>query len=80
MTGTPLAAAVFCQNLEANCPGLPAEYAAAMCAGTYGAVSATKQSCQSYHLCWGVEGKFSGPALPGTHCPHATGGGPCQNP
>ena len=40
-------------------------------------VSVAKQNCQSYHLCWGVEGQFSGPADPGTHCPHAEGGGPC---
>jgi hypothetical protein len=72
-----LAAPVFCQNLIANCTSLPTAYSTqALCEAAY--TLSTKQHCQSYHLCWGVEGKdnTAGPN-PTTHCPHAEGMGPC---
>jgi hypothetical protein len=75
-----LSAAAFCTNLIANCPNLPADYAdTTTCMATYTA-SATvngRQHCQSYHLCWGVEGLPNGTPNPTTHCPHAEGMGPC---
>jgi hypothetical protein len=74
-----LAAQVFCDNLIANCSTLTAGYTMDMCKATYMARSATLQHCQSYHLCWGVEGKDNTSAAnPTTHCPHAQGAGPCQ--
>jgi hypothetical protein len=40
--------------------------------------NATQQQCQSYHLCWGAEGKGNGPGATNPHCQHAWGGGPCN--
>ncbi|HXU61341.1 MAG TPA: hypothetical protein VN962_06540 [Polyangia bacterium] len=74
-----LAPEVFCANLIANCPNLPSNYATAdMCKTTFMGGAAAKQNCQSYHLCWGVEGKTNpaGPD-PTTHCPHAIGTALC---
>jgi len=79
MTGPALTATVFCQNLIANCTGLATEYATqTTCEATYTARSATQQSCQSYHLCWGVEGLDGGPGADSPHCMHATGTAPCN--
>ncbi|HXJ19024.1 MAG TPA: hypothetical protein VMT03_02240 [Polyangia bacterium] len=74
-----LSATDFCANLEANCTGLSAAYSSSMCATTFAGLNAATQHCQSYHLCWGVEGQGNGPKSPSVHCPHAVGGGPCAN-
>ena len=59
--------------------GLATEYATqTTCEATYTARSATQQSCQSYHLCWGVEGLDGGPGADSPHCMHATGTAPCN--
>jgi hypothetical protein len=73
-----LTAAVFCTNLLANCTGanLTVAYMGmTTCEAAY--TASTRQHCQSYHLCWGVEGGGGGPALPNPHCSHAQGAGPC---
>jgi hypothetical protein len=59
---------------------VPTAYATmSACMTAYAADSATKQQCQSYHLCWGVEGKGpAGGGVPKTHCPHAWGTGACM--
>jgi hypothetical protein len=80
-TGAALTATVFCQNLIANCTGLDAAYATqTTCEATYALRSATQMSCQSYHLCWGVEGLGTppGPGMDTPHCMHATGTAPCN--
>ena len=47
-----------------------------MCEATYNA--STTPHCQSYHLCWGVEGiTNTSPANPQLHCPHAMGEAVC---
>jgi hypothetical protein len=71
---------VFCENLIANCTGLDASYTGqTMCETTYGNRSAAQKNCQSYHLCWGVEGKTNAAgANPTVHCPHSTGAAPCN--
>ena len=52
-----LARQVFCTNLLANCASPPAGYTTSTtCEATYGSGRAAKKHCQSYHLCWGVEG------------------------
>jgi hypothetical protein len=81
--GEVLTAADFCANVVDECTAttagaaVPTAYATAGCMATYTALSTAAKHCQSYHLCWGVEGKGNGPKLPGTHCAHAWGGGPC---
>ena len=59
-----LSAPVFCDNLAANCAGLPSTYNSTNCTSTYGALSTAAQHCQSYHLCWGVEGKSATAPIP----------------
>ncbi|HEX4406989.1 MAG TPA: hypothetical protein VH560_19255 [Polyangia bacterium] len=84
-TTAVLSAEAFCANVVAECTAttagmaVPATYTMSSCMATYGAKSAASMHCQSYHLCWGVEGKGAGPKDPTTHCAHAWGGGPCAN-
>ncbi|MFL5306274.1 MAG: hypothetical protein ACJ8F1_13735 [Polyangia bacterium] len=69
-----LTAAAFCANLLANCPAATGYTDEATCEASYMAAGASvdKRNCQSYHLCWGVEGQGpSGGGIPATHCPHA---------
>jgi hypothetical protein len=83
-TGTALSAEAFCANVVAKCTAtsagiaVPGGYTMDMCMATYTARTGTQKSCQSYHLCWGVEGKGGGPGSASAHCPHAWGGGPCN--
>jgi hypothetical protein len=87
-TGTDvLSAQVFCENLLAYCSNvsgftLPAGYTTqSQCVATYMARSASLQHCQSYHLCWGVEGiTNASPASPMVHCQHAVGLAVCVPP
>jgi hypothetical protein len=74
-----LAAPVFCKNLLANCPTGTGYTDEATCEATYmTGTSVDKRNCQSYHLCWGVEGQGpAGGGVPATHCPHAEGAAPC---
>jgi len=72
---TALSAEVFCMNLIPNCAGTnpPADYAdMTSCVNSYNMGVAARKNCQSYHLCWGVEGQTNpAGASPATHCPHA---------
>lgn len=77
-----LSAATFCAHLAAKCTGvttvvgtMPAAYMN-MCMQTYN--MALNQHCQSYHLCWGVEGLGGGPASPTDHCGHAWAAAVCN--
>ena len=71
-----LTAQVFCDNLQSACAGmLTTPYMGATCTTTY--TASTRQHCQSYHLCWGVEGGGAGPASVTPHCSHAQGMGVC---
>ncbi len=76
-----LSAADFCTNLLANCANPPSGYAdMTTCMTTYAAGAAAKKGCQSYHLCWGVEGIGNATTPhgdPTTHCPHAEGVAVC---
>ncbi len=78
-TADALAPDVFCMNLLANCTNLPAGYTTDQeCRDSYMMGVAAKKQCQSYHLCWGVEGQGpSGGGIPATHCPHAEGVSMC---
>ena len=75
-----LSAEDFCANFISFCGdvgGASPYKTMATCLTSYNANAVPQQHCQSYHLCWGVEGKGGGPAMPPAHCPHATGMGPC---
>jgi hypothetical protein len=78
---------VFCQRLIAGCGSItsgsgtiPAAYMTmAMCMTTYDGRTTERQNCQSYHLCWGVEGNTNpAGANAMTHCQHAWAGAVCN--
>jgi hypothetical protein len=75
-----LTAEAFCQNFIAECTGTTAAgspyLTMATCVTSYNA--AVGPHCQSYHLCWGVEGKGGGPGQKTPHCGHAAGAAPCN--
>lgn len=81
-----LTPAIFCQNLIAYCSNvtgftLPTDYTQGMCEATYTKNATSQQNCQSYHLCWGVEGITNNAgADPMTHCKHATAMAVCLPP
>jgi hypothetical protein len=88
-TSAPLSPADFCANLIAKCGAvdspagahpIPATYMTmAECMTTYTANTTTVKTCQSYHLCWGVEGvQNTTGADPATHCQHAWGAAVCM--
>jgi hypothetical protein len=89
-TGTDfLAAQSFCEQLVADCATvtsgggtIPTGYmTVAACMTSYSAAARTdtNRHCQSYHLCWGVEGNTnSAGANPMTHCQHAWAGAVCN--
>jgi hypothetical protein len=73
-SGAPLTAAIFCENYLANCGAARTGYTnMGECVTSFMGVSATLQTCRSYHLCWGVEGQGAGPKDPVAHCPHTVG-------
>jgi hypothetical protein len=47
------------------------------CQESYTAASATKQACQSYHLCANAFMRSASDKR--VHCPHAAAMGPCAN-
>jgi hypothetical protein len=72
--GDPLTPQVFCENYLANCGTARTGYTnMGECVTSFMGVSATLQTCRSYHLCWGVEGQGTGPKDPVAHCPHTVG-------
>ena len=79
-TGTDiLTAQVFCQNQLQYCGSvitLPYTTESACEAAFTANTNATQKHCESYHLCWGVEGLTNtSPANPTAHCPHTIGKG-----
>ena len=77
---TVLSAADFCTNLLANCGTTGTGYTdMTTCMNTYSLNTVNRRNCQSYHLCWGVEGFNSGPGLATPHCSHAEGAAPCDS-
>ncbi|HVT72918.1 MAG TPA: hypothetical protein VHD61_07260 [Lacunisphaera sp.] len=77
-----LSPADFCANLLANCPSATGYTDEATCEASYSTgTSVDKRNCQSYHLCWGVEGQGTTPGggMQVPHCMHAQGAAPCAN-
>jgi hypothetical protein len=76
--GTKLSATDFCKALlstEGCADYLTAAYNTMdKCVTAY--TAATKQACQSYHLCGNSWMKTAGAKA--MHCPHAQGSGPCM--
>jgi hypothetical protein len=78
---TVLTAEVFCQNQLQYCAnvgnGLPytteSDCEAAFTANT----NRTQKHCESYRLCWGVEGITNTSSDPALHCEYTIGMGPC---
>jgi hypothetical protein len=87
-TGTDaLNAEQFCEHLLADCATvtsgggtIPSSYASApLCMSTYAGRSVAQKHCQSYHVCWGVEGVTnSAGANPAQHCQHAWAASVCN--
>jgi hypothetical protein len=81
MSGTDvLTPAVFCSQLEVNCPNQFAMVGGsrAACESTYS--SSGMEHCRSYHMCWGVLGitMEGGVGMPAVHCPHTIGMNLCK--